>query len=90
VFNDNTATQRALHPDLVSEPFEHIISIASDFQALGCKVNGAGGDGGSIAILTDGDTAKKRRLEKALADASFQTLPIYLSRRGLRVWKSRR
>ena len=49
---------------------------------------GAGGDGGSIAILTDGDTAKKRHMQKELARKGFQTIPIYLSRRGLRVWKS--
>lgn len=89
VFNCNTATQRALHRNLVCDKFEEIISIAEDFGALGCKVNGAGGDGGSIAILTDGDMFKKRKLESRLAERGFRTIPIYLSRRGLRVWKSK-
>lgn len=88
VFNSNTEVQRALHKHLVCEKFEEIIALAHAFGALGCKVNGAGGDGGSIAILTDGDNAKKRKLQQELARKGFQTIPIYLSRRGLRVWKS--
>jgi len=88
VFNRNTETQRALHKNLVCGKFEEIISIAGDFNALGCKVNGAGGDGGSIAILTDGDMSKKRKMESRLAQEGFKTIPIYLSRRGLRVWTS--
>lgn len=90
VFNNNTEVQRALHKHLVCDKFEEIISLANEFGALGCKVNGAGGDGGSIAILTDGDTAKKRQLQGELVRKGFQTIPIYLSRRGLRVWKSPR
>ena len=88
VFNQNTAVQRALHSHLVCDKFEEIISLANEFDALGCKVNGAGGDGGSIAILADGDNAKKRQLQKELNRRGFQTIPIYLSRRGLRVWRS--
>lgn len=88
VFNENTAVQRALHKNLVCDKFEEIIALARDFDALGCKVNGAGGDGGSIAILTDGNTAKKRLMQAELVRQGFQTIPIYLSRRGLRVWRS--
>jgi D-glycero-alpha-D-manno-heptose-7-phosphate kinase len=88
VFASNTEVQRALHKHLVCEKFEEIIALANEFGALGCKVNGAGGDGGSIAILTDGDAAKKRQMQKELVRQGFQTIPIYLSRRGLRVWKS--
>ncbi|MCP4723542.1 MAG: GHMP kinase, partial [bacterium] len=54
IFDDNTKVQRALHKDLVCDAFEDIITVANDFDVLGCKVNGAGGDGGSIAVLTDG------------------------------------
>jgi len=88
VFNSNTAVQRALHSHLVCDKFEEIIALANEFDALGCKVNGAGGDGGSIAILTDGNTAKKRQMQHELDRKGFQTIPLYLSRRGLRVWKS--
>lgn len=88
VMNQNTELQRALHPALVSDPFEEIIRIAQTFDALGCKVNGAGGDGGSMTILTDGDMSKKRRLLRALDEHGFSSLPVYLSRQGLRVWRN--
>jgi D-glycero-alpha-D-manno-heptose-7-phosphate kinase len=84
--NQNTAAQRDLHPALICEAFEDIIATATEFGAKGCKVNGAGGDGGSLTILTDGDMAQKRRLMTVLEDKHFQPLPIYLSRQGLRVW----
>ncbi len=89
VFNENTAVQRALHPNLICAAFEDVISVANHFHAMGCKVNGAGGDGGSIAILTDGDMFKKRELQKTLEKKGYLTLPVYLSRRGLRVWRSK-
>jgi D-glycero-alpha-D-manno-heptose-7-phosphate kinase len=84
--NQNTEVQRDLHPDLICDAFEDIISTAGEFGAKGCKVNGAGGDGGSLTILTDGDMAQKRRLMSVLAKKNFHPLPIYLSRQGLRVW----
>ncbi len=89
VMNRNTELQRDLHPELVCTRFEEIISIAREFGALGCKVNGAGGDGGSVTILSNGDMATKRRMLKAIAAASYSVLPFYLSRQGLRVWEGR-
>lgn len=86
IMNANTEVQRALHPGLVCPKFEQIIAIAADFDALGVKVNGAGGDGGSVAILTNGDMAHKRKLLRTLAEQGFLSMPIYLSRQGLRVW----
>jgi len=89
IFNENINVQKALHKNLICDSFKQIISIAKDFNALGCKVNGAGGDGGSVAILTDGNMSQKRKLKEALLRNKFQILPIYLSRRGLRVWKTK-
>lgn len=88
VFTHNTDVQRAMHPDLVCEDFERIISVANAFDALGCKVNGAGGDGGSVAILARPDMFRKREMERALSGEGFQSLPIHLTRRGLRVWST--
>jgi D-glycero-alpha-D-manno-heptose-7-phosphate kinase len=85
--NENTEAQRRLHPQLVCREFEEIISMAREFGALGCKVNGAGGDGGSLAILTNGEMAGKRKLLQALQDQGYTPLPVYLSRMGLRVWE---
>ena len=86
----NTAAQAELHPELVSPQARQIIDIARDFGAAGWKVNGAGGDGGSITLLCGDRTEEKRALLKAIAEADplFQNIPIYLSRHGLRQWDS--
>ncbi|HLJ56697.1 MAG TPA: hypothetical protein VKT77_16785 [Chthonomonadaceae bacterium] len=86
VMDANTEVQRALHPSLVSADFEQVIALAREHGALGCKVNGAGGDGGSVTILGDGVMARKRAMHAAIAAAGFQPVPIYLARQGLRVW----
>lgn len=85
--NENTECQRKLHPQLVCKDFDSIIEIAHDFGALGCKVNGAGGDGGSLAILTNGNMAQKRKMLATMREKNYIPLPVYLSRQGLRVWK---
>ena len=46
-----TDAQAALHRSLVSEPARALIAEAQSLGALGWKVNGAGGAGGSISIL---------------------------------------
>jgi D-glycero-alpha-D-manno-heptose-7-phosphate kinase len=53
------------------------------------KVNGAGGDGGSITLLCGPSSSEKRRMIRAIQEANplFKSLPIYLSRFGLRVWE---
>lgn len=48
---ENTEAQAILHPDLINKTARGIISIAQSFDAWGWKVNGAGGDGGSISII---------------------------------------
>ena len=88
VMDANTDVQRALHPSLVSADFERVIAIARGHGVLGCKVNGAGGDGGSITVLGNGVMARKRAMHAEIAAAGFQPVPIYLARQGLRVWSS--
>lgn len=85
VMNRNTAVQRELHPGLVCEAFETVIDIASGFGVLGCKVNGAGGDGGSITILGDGNKTKLNDLILNLQEKGFYSVPITLSPGGVRV-----
>jgi D-glycero-alpha-D-manno-heptose-7-phosphate kinase len=86
VMNENTEGQRRLHEGLVCAAFEKAIEIARRFKAQGCKVNGAGGDGGSITLLGNGDAAMKRRMLDAVAQEGLHPIPIYLSRYGVRVW----
>jgi D-glycero-alpha-D-manno-heptose-7-phosphate kinase len=85
----NTEAQGDLHPDLISEDAHQIISIAKEHGALGWKVNGAGGDGGSVTLLSGATSSEKRTLIQAIEEANplFKSLPIYLSRFGLRVWE---
>jgi len=84
----NTEAQRELHPELVSAEAQQIIDIAKEYGALGWKVNGAGGEGGSLTILSGPSTSRKRAMIRAVEEANplFQSIPIYLSRFGLRVW----
>jgi D-glycero-alpha-D-manno-heptose-7-phosphate kinase len=85
---DNTEAQRALHPALVSAEAEQLIALAREHGALGWKVNGAGGEGGSLTLLCNESASARRGLLKAIAQANplFRPIPIYLSRTGLRVW----
>lgn len=91
VMVENTRAQQALHPALVSPAHQQIIDIAREHDAAGWKVNGAGGDGGSVTILTNADRAAKRALVRDIeaAGPTFRNIPIYLSRVGLRRWESR-
>jgi D-glycero-alpha-D-manno-heptose-7-phosphate kinase len=85
---ENTEAQARMHPDLVCPDARKIIEIARSYGALGWKVNGAGGDGGSVTILCDALTHVKRAMIREIEqeNALFRNIPIYLSRNGLRVW----
>jgi D-glycero-alpha-D-manno-heptose-7-phosphate kinase len=82
----NTEAQRALHPGLVGADAGRVVDLAAAHGALGWKVNGAGGDGGSLTILSA--TARARsELEQRVTDADerYRVLPMELSAAGLRV-----
>jgi D-glycero-alpha-D-manno-heptose-7-phosphate kinase len=85
---DNTEAQRRLNPALVSKEADQIIAIAREHDALGWKVNGAGGEGGSLTILSGSEMSRKRAMIDAIEGTNplFQNIPIYLSRFGLRIW----
>jgi len=88
---ENTRYQHALHPALISRAHQAIIDIARSHKAVGWKVNGAGGDGGSVTILGSGDPAAKRAMIREIEQANpqFRNIPLYLSRMGLRRWESK-
>jgi D-glycero-alpha-D-manno-heptose-7-phosphate kinase len=85
----NTEGQRNLHPDLVGPDAQRVIEIARAHGAIGWKVNGAGGDGGSVAILCGDVSHVKRTLVREIEQEKelYQNIPIYLSRYGLRTWE---
>jgi D-glycero-alpha-D-manno-heptose-7-phosphate kinase len=84
----NTRAQEELHPDLLGERARRVIEIAKRFGVLGWKLNGAGGAGGSVTLLLDGDTHRKHGLVGAIeaANSDFKHIPIRLAPYGLRRW----
>jgi D-glycero-alpha-D-manno-heptose-7-phosphate kinase len=82
----NTEAQRSLHPGLVGVDARRVIDLAAAQGAAGWKVNGAGGDGGSVTILSATQETKEaldRRV--AVLDRRYQVLPIHISPVGLEV-----
>jgi D-glycero-alpha-D-manno-heptose-7-phosphate kinase len=86
---ENTEAQGRLHPDLVSRDALRVMEIAREHGALGWKVNGAGGEGGSVTVLCGPLSHAKRAMlpEMEQENPLFKDIPIRLSREGLRVWE---
>ncbi|MHB8897949.1 MAG: GHMP family kinase ATP-binding protein [Thermoguttaceae bacterium] len=87
---DNTDAQAALHPDLVSAAHQAVIDVARRHGAVGWKVNGAGGDGGSVTLLGGAEAARNREMLEAItAEVPLtQNIPVYLNFTGLKVWET--
>jgi D-glycero-alpha-D-manno-heptose-7-phosphate kinase len=87
---ENNEWQRRLGADLVSAQAEEVISLARRFGARGWKVNGAGGEGGSLTILASADDNLRRKMIEAIATlgGGIRPLPIYLSSEGFFAWSS--
>lgn len=86
--NANLEAQRDLHADLVGPGASVVIDVAKRYGAVGCKVNGAGGDGGTLTILANFDPVVQREMISAIIqerpEVSF--LPTKLNRTGIRRW----
>jgi D-glycero-alpha-D-manno-heptose-7-phosphate kinase len=85
----NTDAQGRLNPYLISEDAQRVIEVAREYGALGWKVNGAGGEGGSVTLLCDERSSTKRAMIREIEadNPLFKSIPIYLSRFGLRIWE---
>ena len=85
----NTEAQARLHPGLVGDDARHLASIARSHGAVGWKVNGAGGDGGTVSIVGPEGPADMASMISAIADAAASTgwrvLPLTLDLDGLRI-----
>ena len=88
---ENTDAQAGLHPALIGPHHQEIIDIARRHGALGWKVNGAGGAGGSVTLLSGPDRTAKRAMLRDIEDANhgYKNIPLHLSRFGVRIWESR-
>jgi D-glycero-alpha-D-manno-heptose-7-phosphate kinase len=88
----NTEAQEALHPALVSAEAKSVMELARRHGAVGWKVNGAGGAGGSVTLLFGPEGQRRRAFGSELSSLNpeFRVMPIYLSRMGLRRWEAAR
>ena len=86
---ENTEAQGHLHSYLISQDAHRVIEIAQAHGALGWKVNGAGGEGGSVTILCGALSHTKRAMIREIEEENslFKNIPIYLSRYGIRTWE---
>jgi D-glycero-alpha-D-manno-heptose-7-phosphate kinase len=86
---ENTEAQARLHPGLISKGARAVMNLAKRHGAVGWKVNGAGGEGGSVTVLCGPAGEDKRAFIEDLPqlDPHFQVIPTYLSRIGLRRWE---
>jgi D-glycero-alpha-D-manno-heptose-7-phosphate kinase len=80
----NTEAQRALHPQLVGTDAEAVIELARAHGAIGWKVNGAGGAGGSVTLLS-ATRAAKAALGQAIASTPYDVLPARIATTGLQI-----
>jgi D-glycero-alpha-D-manno-heptose-7-phosphate kinase len=82
----NTEAQKSLHPEVVGVDARRVIEMAAAHGAVGWKVNGAGGDGGSVTILSASREVRET-LEGRIAasDPRYRVLPIQVSTTGLEV-----
>ena len=83
-FIANTEGQCALHSGLINPRAQQVMDLAERHHALGWKVNGAGGQGGSVAILLN-EYAENRHLLLAALQELDDCQLIYprLARDGL-------
>ncbi len=82
----NTAAQSSLHRELVGADARRVIESAAAQGAIGWKVNGAGGDGGSVTILSATQAAKDAVEHRIRGlDPCYRVLPIQISSVGLQV-----
>ena len=83
----NTEAQADLHPSLVSETAQKIVAIAKAYGALGWKVNGAGGDGGSVTLLSGSNHYSRKVMVEEIKSlgGGIREIGIRLNANGVHV-----
>ncbi|MGN6693503.1 MAG: GHMP family kinase ATP-binding protein [Aquihabitans sp.] len=72
----STEAQRQLHPALVGPAHQAAIDVARAHGATGWKVNGAGGDGGSLTLVVAPDAVDAVVAALAAFDSGWSTLRL--------------
>ncbi|MFW6124096.1 MAG: GHMP kinase [Acidobacteriota bacterium] len=85
---ENNECQRSLHPSLISKEADFVIQIAKKHKALGWKVNGAGGEGGSLTLLSSGKKDQKTKMLEEINSLGkgIRSIPFSLNLQGLEVF----
>lgn len=85
VLTRSTEAQARMHPNLVGRDHHRAIQVAEATGAIGWKVNGAGGAGGSLSIVAP--PSDRPALERALhdADPTWQILDLRPTSSGVTV-----
>jgi D-glycero-alpha-D-manno-heptose-7-phosphate kinase len=87
VMIQNNECQRSLHSGLISEEADSVIAIATKYRASGWKVNGAGGKGGSLTIMSNQDKKLREGMLEEINSLGrgIRSIPISLARFGVTV-----
>ena len=86
---ENTEQQAALDERLVGPDARAGIDVVRSHGAVGWKVNGAGGNGGTLSVIGPADPARHELLARALgAIEQWTILDLRLSEQGLQVDRS--
>jgi D-glycero-alpha-D-manno-heptose-7-phosphate kinase len=85
--SDNCELQASLHRSLVSDVATHVIDVARAHGAAGWKVNGAGGNGGSVTLLCGPSPGQRAHLGRLIEAGvpGVRVLPVKLSATGVQV-----
>ncbi len=88
--SENNECQRGLYEKLIAPEADAVIELARRHRASGWKVNGAGGQGGSMTLLAGADDPERHRLAEEInaMGSGIRTLPAWLSPTGLSVWEA--
>ena len=77
VLTASTEGQRSLHPSLVGPGHTAAIAVARQHGATGWKVNGAGGDGGSLTVVAaNPEAATRLAASLARVDQSWHVVDL--------------
>jgi len=84
----NHEAQRRLGTGLVSGKADRAARVFKRFGAVGWKVNGAGGAGGSMTVLAAPDDARRRAMAEAVGrlGRGVRIIPTRISPEGVQAW----
>ncbi len=83
IMNENWVAQQKLHPSISNANIKKLEKLAQDCNAVGFKVNGAGGGGSAVIMAGSGS---EFLLKKQLLKYNYLTFPCNLCFDGLQVW----